>query len=699
MVTNIFRAVIDHECLTEALTPLQEIGIHILKQPYHSHWSFTPAHKQQISGLIGLEKSEGQQTYVRMLSEADTDCFSNRKTGMARRRVQYGVVNASDADVGAGAPGFRATWQSKDDLRQQVLSISDVPNNGKLYFWDGQLWLRWDDPDDLPGPEGDPLRIKIVCPEDTGQQELQHLLRTPLPPLNASESMKTKSQLDTPLPYHPATVEDWPDFSNRVASHIASLESSSQTYSPIVLPVTKMSSRESAVVFTWHSVVTETMNRILKQDGSDLQWQPDHSDLPTDSTDAQRLARSQVESAHATFVRQQFLDVGLHRLVSTEHKPLAVIEHKRRSRLHELFASSLDIVQIWNLKQECTTAMQGNVLGGISQVTRYAAAYGIKYVALSNYEGTIFGMFHAPHQLLLSNLIRFNDRAPSILECIHAITVWASSEDMHQPWKPCNEHAPSEKAIPDDTSDDSDHGASQNKKEAGSVAGKQGKRKRGAAADSSSAGGRLPRGKKASLPLSRIFRISTIVPLLQQQWQEQREGQHMLPDLGASAAAFCLGDICGVVGKGSSGRVFAARVQPGILAAVKLARVGTAEAHMLQREAKAYQHCKQLQYQVVPGVLAAGPAMDGTAYLLATCLLPVVGFSDCSTAKYQAVHAVKALHGLRLLHGDIRESNILCISEAKQSCKVILIDLGQSRLCTQESAFQQELLQTQQLFA
>ncbi|KAL0024980.1 hypothetical protein WJX77_008277 [Trebouxia sp. C0004] len=142
------------------------------------------------------------------------------------------------------------------------------------------------------------------------------------------------------------------------------------------------------------------MNRILKQDGSDLQWQPDHSDLPTDSTDAQRLARSQVESAHATFDRQQFLDVGLHRLVSTENKPLAVIEHKLRSRLHELFASSLDIAQIWNLKQECTAAMQGNVLGGISQVTRYAAAYGIQYVALSNYEGTIFGMFHAPHQLI-----------------------------------------------------------------------------------------------------------------------------------------------------------------------------------------------------------------------------------------------------------------------------------------------------------
>ena len=154
------------------------------------------------------------------------------------------------------------------------------------------------------------------------------------------------------------------------------------------------------------------------------------------------------------------------------------------------------------------------------------------------------------------------------MQCIHAITMWASSEDMHQPWKPCKEHAPSEKAVgdaansrrhvPDDMSGDSDHGASHTNKEAGSVAGKQGKRKRGAAADSSSAGGSLPCGKKASISLSRVFRISTVAPFLQQQWQEQIEGRHMLPDLGASTAAFCLGDICGVIGKEASGRVFAA---------------------------------------------------------------------------------------------------------------------------------------------
>ena len=52
----------------------------------------------------------------------------------------------------------------------------------------------------------------------------------------------------------------------------------------------------------------------------------------------------------------------------------------------------------------------------VLQVTKYAAAYGVKYVALSNYEGTIFGMFRAPHHLLLSSLIKFDDTAPSVLE-------------------------------------------------------------------------------------------------------------------------------------------------------------------------------------------------------------------------------------------------------------------------------------------
>ena len=117
-------------------------------------------------------------------------------------------------------------------------------------------------------------------------------------------------------------------------------------------------------------------------------------------------------------------------------------------------------------------------------------------------------------------------------------------------------------------------------------------------------------------------------------------------------------------------RACSCRLQSGILTAVKLAKVGTAEAYILQREAKLYQHCKQLQYQMLPGVLAAGPAMAGAAYLLATCLLPVVGFSDCSSAKYQALHAVKALHGRRGLHGYIRESNILCISMQNKSARL-----------------------------
>ncbi len=83
--------------------------------------------------------------------------------------MQYGVVDAADADVAAGAPGFRATWQSKDDLKEKLMSIDDVPKDCKLHFWDGQLWLRWEDQNDLPGSEHDPLRIKVVCPQHAGE--------------------------------------------------------------------------------------------------------------------------------------------------------------------------------------------------------------------------------------------------------------------------------------------------------------------------------------------------------------------------------------------------------------------------------------------------------------------------------------------------------------------------------------------------
>ena len=116
---------------------------------------------------------------------------------------------------------------------------------------------------------------------------------------------------------------------------------------------------------------------------------------------------------------------------------------------------------------------------------------------------------------------------------------------------------------------------------------------------------------------------------------------------------------------------------------------------MLQREAKVYQHRKQLQYQVLPGVLAAGPTMDGTAYLLATCLLPVVGFSDClsPSTKHCMLSRPCMVCGYYMVTLEKE-----CIFEAEQICKVTLIDLGHARLCTPESAFQQELLQTQQLF-
>jgi hypothetical protein len=64
---------------------------------------------------------------------------------------------------------FWATWQSKDDLKEKMMSIDGVPKDCKLYLWKGQLWLRWEELDDLPGLEYDPLRIKVVRPQHAGE--------------------------------------------------------------------------------------------------------------------------------------------------------------------------------------------------------------------------------------------------------------------------------------------------------------------------------------------------------------------------------------------------------------------------------------------------------------------------------------------------------------------------------------------------
>lgn len=134
------------------------------------------------------------------------------------------------------------------------------------------------------------------------------------------------------------------------------------SFAKCILCLLQVPARELAIALTWHGVVTETMNRVLGQDDSDLQWQPDDCDLPIYSTvcgcndfalivltiqhhalrlvdplspagwmqDAQRLARRQVKSAHAVFDEQQCPGVRLHRPDSTEGTPLAFIGHQRR---------------------------------------------------------------------------------------------------------------------------------------------------------------------------------------------------------------------------------------------------------------------------------------------------------------------------------------------------------------------------------
>ncbi|KAL3135509.1 hypothetical protein ABBQ38_005989 [Trebouxia sp. C0009 RCD-2024] len=155
---------------------------------------------------------------------------------MARRRVQYGVVDASDADVGGGAPGFRTTWHSKVDLREQLMEIDDVPKDGRLYFWDGELWLRWEALDDLPGTEQDPLRIKVVRPQNAGPLlTLRGLMQQPLAKMTrrlTDRASATKTRAVKPRTF--SEVLPWHDFTPAALARPQELDDTTPLYMPQV---------------------------------------------------------------------------------------------------------------------------------------------------------------------------------------------------------------------------------------------------------------------------------------------------------------------------------------------------------------------------------------------------------------------------------------------------------------------------------
>ncbi len=125
------------------------------------------AENSQLSAF--LEKGTGSHSLLNHAAEHKLTVLMIRRAIMVQHRVQYGVVSSANAEVPSAAPGFRAKWHSKADLKAQVLSRKNVPQDAELYFWDGELWLEWEDDTALPGPALDPLRVKVVYSQPAGK--------------------------------------------------------------------------------------------------------------------------------------------------------------------------------------------------------------------------------------------------------------------------------------------------------------------------------------------------------------------------------------------------------------------------------------------------------------------------------------------------------------------------------------------------
>eukprot|EP00877_Chromochloris_zofingiensis_P008170 jgi/Chrzof1/3606/Cz13g02040.t1 len=118
-----------------------------------------------------------------------------------------------------------------------------------------------------------------------------------------------------------------------------------------------------------------------------------------------------------------------------------------------------------------------------------------------------------------------------------------------------------------------------------------------------------------------------------------------------------------ILGQGSTGIVHAGEVN-GKPAAMKLLVADDEDArHRLQTELDLLEGpLKPLQGQVVPTVLASGRTVAGSTPFIAMELLADSTYENLQLSaddEEQILHGLRQIHAQGVLHGDIREANIL----------------------------------------
>lgn len=159
----------------------------------------------------------------------------------------------------------------------------------------------------------------------------------------------------------------------------------------------------------------------------------------------------------------------------------------------------------------------------------------------------------------------------------------------------------------------------------------------------------------------------------------------------------------------------------GCQAALKVVPWGGSEAASLMLEGRVYLRLRPLWDVVMPRLLACGPDVDKEGQLLATRLIPNSRHIDPKNDRHllpQLRSALRAVHALGVVHGDLREANILVEegqggaesgegSSSLSSCeeppppprqRVWLIDFGLSELDATESHKDGELYDLSLLF-
>eukprot|EP00878_Enallax_costatus_P016685 GHUV01017507.1.p1 GENE.GHUV01017507.1~~GHUV01017507.1.p1 ORF type:complete len:719 (+),score=200.38 GHUV01017507.1:1546-3702(+) len=573
--------------------------------------------------------------------------------------------------------------------------------------------------------------FRQLCTNYSDRYTRGELLQMSLRDVNASTVAAAKHQVNSKCYGRPESVSVWHDSHDAIKKVLEDLPKTGKIFRQHMQPATRNGAGEAACDKMFDTVLEVLSllmrHRSIKERNEALhkvyQWVPQERPTTTDSQ-SQYSDDSDEEDPTAAFTREKAMcEHDNSSMVYAMRRPKGlktkmIYEMKRLESLAMLALFTVEeLILIYEGKLKLNASLRENLIGTLCRVNYHAGLHGCEYAAFGTYTWTWIVRFEAANKLQVAGPFKYDNRDPTLLQVLFALSVLAVDEDKLAPWKPLD--FPSNPSSRQGSKQGSRQGSRRNSSagnagpshaaRAGHQTSRQGdgdgKRSRGqwdqspvkkrrAAADSTGSEELPDREQLENLreafqqalqQTSQQNQEEGVQKAMQEDLQQssQQDLQQALQQPPQPAESADWGTVTAAarridfrlplrtIGYGSRAKVYLHRLDDHQVA-VKWGHEDSNTAVVLAHEAGVFLAMQPLWGQHVPRLIAAGldamelAAILGTEYIDGRHLDP----DGDGHLLQQLQDAVAAVHSCRVLHNDLRAGNVLVTEGPNQQQRV-----------------------------